>query len=166
MMARLRQKTKRNRDKAMTESTGRTQSRRIRVLPEQWERIENAARGTRRTANEFVIDLAMEALDKREWPRTEAEVYLLRSAMFTAQAMVRDMEKAGRQDEIEAIIRTISEVAPELPGETLQETEQRQAGTRTPSPGDTISMRRGKARRPERRDRRRSILVEPEGISV
>jgi len=99
----------------MTETTDRALSRRIRVLPEQWERFENAARGTRRTTNEVVIDLALEALDRREWPRTEAEIHLLRSSMFTAQAIVRDMEKAGRQDEIEAISRTISEVAPELP---------------------------------------------------
>ena len=99
----------------MTETTDRALSRRIRVLPEQWERFESAARGTGRTANELVIDLALEALDRREWPRTEAEIHLLRSAMFTAQATVRDMEKAGRHDEIEAISRTISEIAPELP---------------------------------------------------
>ena len=99
----------------MTETTDRALSRRIRVLPEQWERFENAARGTGRTANELVIDLALEALDRREWPRTEAEIHLLRSSMFTAQAIVRDMEKAGRHDEIEAISRTISQVAPELP---------------------------------------------------
>ncbi len=99
----------------MTETTDRALSRRIRVLPEQWERFENAARGTGRTANELVIDLALEALDRREWPRTEAEIHLLRSTMFTAQAIVRDMEKAGRHDEIEAISRTISEIAPELP---------------------------------------------------
>ena len=99
----------------MAETDDRAQSRRIRVLPEQWERIEEAARGTTRTANELVIDLALEALDRREWPRTEAEITLLRSAMFTAQATIRDMEKAGRHDEIEAISRTISQVAPESP---------------------------------------------------
>ena len=98
----------------MTETTDRALSRRIRVLPEQWERFENAARGTERTANKLVIDLALEALDRREWPRTEAEILLLRSAMFTAQATVREMEKAGRHEEIEAISRTISEVVPEL----------------------------------------------------
>ena len=100
----------------MPETTGRTQVRHNRVLPEQWEWIQNAARGTTRTADELVIDLAPEALDRREWPRTEAEIHLLRSAMFTAQATIRDMEKAGRHDEIEAIGRTISHVAPELPG--------------------------------------------------
>ncbi len=91
------------------------------MLPEQWERIENAARGTMRTPNEIVIDLAQEALDRREWARTEAEIHLLRSAMFSAQAVIRDMEKAGRHDEIEAISRTISQVAPKFPVETLQE---------------------------------------------
>ena len=99
----------------MTETTDRALSRRIRVLPEQWERFENAARGTARTANELVIDLALQALDRREWPRTEAEITLLRSAMFTAQAIIRDMEKTGRQNEIDAISRTISQVAPQLP---------------------------------------------------
>ena len=107
----------------MTDTTDKAQHRRIRVLPEQWERIENAARGTSRTANELVIDLALEALDKREWPRTEAEIHLLRSAMFTAQAIIRDMEKSGRHDEIEMISRTISEVAPELPEYSVDETE-------------------------------------------
>ena len=106
----------------MPETTDRTQVRRIRVLPEQWERIENAARGTTRTANELVIDLALEALDRQEWPRTEAEIHLLRSAMFTAQATIRDMESAGRHDEIEAIGRTISEVAPELPSRPPRDT--------------------------------------------
>lgn len=39
-----------------------------------------------------------EALDRREWPRTAAENRLLLSVMFTAQATIRDMEKAGRHD--------------------------------------------------------------------
>ena len=62
-----------------------------------------------------MISAAIEAIEGREWPRTEAEIHLLRSAMFTAQAIIRDMEKAGRGDEIERICRNISEVAPELP---------------------------------------------------
>ncbi len=35
--------------------------------------------------------------------------------MFTAQAIIRDMERVGREEEIEQISRNISEVAPELP---------------------------------------------------
>lgn len=45
------------------------------------------------TANQLTIELAMETLDRREWPNTEAEFHLLRSAMFTAQATMREMER-------------------------------------------------------------------------
>ena len=62
----------------------------------------------------------MEALDRWEWPRTEAEIYLLRSAMFAAQAIMRDIEAVGRKDEIEQISRNISEIAPELPGKLVK----------------------------------------------
>ena len=92
-----------------------TVQKNIRVTPEQWERIEQAAdeRGT--SANQLLLELAIEALDRREWPRTEAEIYLLRSAMFAAQAIARDMAAAGRGDEIEEIARNISKIAPQLP---------------------------------------------------
>ena len=62
-----------------------------------------------------MISAALEAIEGREWPRTEAEIHLLRSAMFAAQAIIRDMERAGREEEIEQISRNISEVATELP---------------------------------------------------
>ena len=95
-----------------------TVQKNIRVTPEQWQRIEKAAdeRGT--SANQLLLELAIEALDRREWPRTEAEIHLLRSAMFTAQAMARDMAAAGRGEQIEEIARNISRIAPELPPET------------------------------------------------
>ena len=41
--------------------------------------------------------------------------------MFTAQAIIRDMEKAGRKEEIQQISRTISEVAPELPSKSVDD---------------------------------------------
>ncbi len=92
-----------------------TVQKNIRIAPEQWERIEKAAdeRGT--SANQLLVELAIDALDRRQWPRTEAEIYLLRSAMFTAQAIARDMAAAGRGEEIEEIARNISRIAPELP---------------------------------------------------
>ena len=92
-----------------------TVQKNIRVTPEQWERIDNAAHERGVSANQLLVELAIEALDRREWPRTEAEIYLLRSAMFTAQAMARDMDAAGRGDEIAEIGRNISQVAPDLP---------------------------------------------------
>ena len=93
----------------------RTLQKNIRVTPGQWDRIEKEAVERGISANRLVVELVMEALDHREWPRTEHENQLLRSAMFAAQAMVRDMERAGREDEVEEIIRNISEVVPELP---------------------------------------------------
>ena len=92
-----------------------TLQKNIRVTPEQWDRIEATVENRDVTANQLLVELAMEALDRREWPRTELEIQLLRSSMFAAQAIARDMEKTGRQDEINEIIRNISEVAPELP---------------------------------------------------
>ena len=95
-----------------------TVQKNIRVTPEQWERIETAADARGTSANQLLLKLAMEALDRRQWPRTKAEIHLLRSAMFTAQAIARDMKAAGRGDEIAEIARNISRIAPELPPET------------------------------------------------
>ena len=101
-----------------------TVQKNIRVTPEQWERIEQAADERGISANQLLVELAMEALDRRHWPRTEAEIHLLRSAMFTAQAMARDMAAAGRGDEIEEIGRNISKVAPELPPDSSDDTDE------------------------------------------
>ena len=95
-----------------------TVQKNIRLSPEQWERIEKAAEERDVSANQLLVELAIEALDRRQWPRTPAEIFLLRSAMFTAQAMARDMTAAGRGDEIAEIARNISKIAPELPPET------------------------------------------------
>ena len=97
-----------------------TLQKNIRVMPRQWKRIEKEAEERGISANQLVVELAMEALDRREWPRTEFEIQLLRSAMFAAQAIARDMERAGRRDEIEEISRNISAVAPELPDESTE----------------------------------------------
>ncbi len=90
----------------------------IRVTPEQWKRIESEAEKREMSPNRLVVELVMEALERREWPRTEAEIHLLRSAMYVAQAIIREMERTGREEEIQQISRTISEVAPELPGKS------------------------------------------------
>ena len=103
----------------------KTIQKNIRIKPEQWKRIEKEAHKREISPNRLVVELAMEALECREWPRTEAEIHLLRSTMFTAQAIIRDMESAGREDEIEQISRTISEVAPELPGNLAKDQRER-----------------------------------------
>ena len=73
-----------------------TLQKNIRVTPNQWKRIEKEAEERGFSANQLVVELAMEALDHGEWSRTEHEIQLLRSAMFAAQAMVREIERAGR----------------------------------------------------------------------
>ena len=90
-----------------------TLQKNIRVTPNQWKRIEKEAEERGISANRVVVELAMEALDHSEWPRTEHEIQLLRSAMFTAQAMVRDMERAERGEEIEEIRDFISTIVPD-----------------------------------------------------
>ena len=96
----------------------RTLQKNVRVTPEQWNRIESAARERDVSANRLVVELAMEALDRREWPHTDLEIQLLRSSMFTAQAIARDMIAAGREDEVEAIRGEISRLAPDPAGQT------------------------------------------------
>ena len=49
-------------------------------------------------------------------PCTNAEFYLLRSAMFVAQVIVCDMEKSGLDTQIETICRNISKVTSKLSG--------------------------------------------------
>ena len=93
----------------------RTLQKNIRVLPEQWNRIEAAARKRDLTANQLLVELAMEALERREWPRTDLEILMLRSCVFTAQAIARDMIAAGRRNEVEEIEQAITSVAPQLP---------------------------------------------------
>ncbi len=94
---------------------GNTINKHIRVDEDHWKQIEMAAHERGISPSRLMITATLEAIKGREWPRTEAEIHLLRSAMFTAQAIIRDMEKAGREEEIEQISRNISEVAPELP---------------------------------------------------
>ena len=74
-----------------------TTQKNIRVTPEQWKRVEKEAHSAGcfcRTSS--WSSSRWKALERREWPRTEAEIHLLRSAMFAAQAIIRDMERAGR----------------------------------------------------------------------
>ena len=93
----------------------KTLSKTVRVTEAQWNRVENAARKRNESPNHLLVQLAMEALDRREWPRTELEIQLLRSTLFTAQAMARDMIANGRSEEIDEIRREISRIAPKLP---------------------------------------------------
>lgn len=97
----------------MVDSTDKTLSKHIRVSPEQWERIERASQGTALTANQLVIELAIQALDQRNWPTTETEIKVARASLFAAQAIARDLVAAGRESDIEEIRAFISTIVPD-----------------------------------------------------
>jgi len=90
-----------------------TQQRNIRFTAEQWERIENAARERDVSPNQLVADLALEALDRREWPRTEAEIRVARASLFAAQALARSLIADGRDSEVQEIRDFISRIVPD-----------------------------------------------------
>lgn len=90
----------------------KTMSKTVRVTDEQWHRIETVARNSNQSPNHLLVQLAMEALDRREWPRSELEIRLLRSTLFTAEVAARKMIAEGREDELEEIRRDISRITP------------------------------------------------------
>lgn len=93
----------------------KTLSKTVRVTEAQWHRVQTAARERNESPNHLLVKLAMDALDHREWPRTELEIQMLRSTLFTAQVIARNMVTEGRGDEVEEIRRDISKIAPDIP---------------------------------------------------
>ena len=98
-----------------TAAMAKTAGRHIRIDEDHWRRIEDLAEARDTSPNRLLVELAVEALDRREWSRTELEIQLLRLAMFAAQALARGMIADGRAEEVEQIRRGISDVVPELP---------------------------------------------------
>lgn len=92
----------------------KTLSKHIRIEAEHWKCLEDAARERNVSPNQLLVELAMDALDRSQWPRTDLEILLVRSCLFTAQATARDMIAAGRQNEIDEIGKLIDTVAPPL----------------------------------------------------
>ena len=89
-----------------------TLQKNIRVTPGQWDRIEKAAEDREVSANQLVIELAMEALDRSEWPATETEIRVARASLFTAQALARNLIADGREPEVQEIREFISTIVP------------------------------------------------------
>ncbi len=92
----------------------KTLSKTVRVTEAQWNLVENAASKLNESPNYLLVQLAMETLNRREWPRTELEIQLLRSTLFTAQATARNMIAEGRENEVEDIRQQISMIVPKL----------------------------------------------------
>lgn len=90
----------------------KTIQKNIRLTPEQWNRIEKAARERDVSPNRFIVNLAMEALDHHEWPRTEIEIRVARACLFAAQAIARDLITAGKKEDIQEIRDFISTIVP------------------------------------------------------
>ncbi len=98
----------------MTDSIEKTIKKTLRVLPEQWELIEQAARETRLSANQLAVELALEALERRRLFSPEAEIRVARSSLFTAQAIARDLIAAGREKDVQEIRDFISTIVPDV----------------------------------------------------
>ena len=90
-----------------------TLQKNIRVTPAQWNRIEKAAVDRGVSANQLVVELAIEALSRREWPGTEAEIRVARASLFTAQALARGLIADGRENEVQEIRNFISTIIPD-----------------------------------------------------
>ena len=94
--------------------TERTINKHIRVRPAQWERIEQAAQGSALSPNQqLVLELAIEALDRRQSPHSQAKIRVARASLFTAQAIARDLIAAGREYEVAGIREFISTIVPD-----------------------------------------------------
>ena len=89
-----------------------SQQKNIRVTALQWDHIETAARKRQVSPNQVVVDLAIEALDRREWPSTEAEIKVARASLFAAQTLARGFIAGGREKEAQEIPEFISTVVP------------------------------------------------------
>ena len=99
---------------------GNTLNKHIRVDENHWERIEAAANQRGISPSRLIIEAALQNIEGREWPRTEAEIRMFRSCLFTAQAMARDLIAAGREKDLEEIRRHVSQLAPELPKKLVE----------------------------------------------
>ncbi len=97
----------------MTKSPDGSLHKHIRVSRAQWERLEQAAQGTPWSPNQVLVELAMEALDRRLWPATETEIKVARASLFAAQAIARRLIADGREQEVQEIRDFISTIVPD-----------------------------------------------------
>ena len=98
----------------MADTSRKALHKHVRIAPEQWERLERAVQGTPHSPNRILVELAMEALDRREWSATEVEMRVARASPFTAQALALDLVAAGREEELQGIRDYISTIVPDI----------------------------------------------------
>ena len=97
----------------MTTSPDGSLHKHIRVSRAQWERIERAAEGSPHSPNQILVELAMEALDRRAWPGTDTEMRVARASLFAAQTLARQLIADGREQEVQEIRDFISTIVPD-----------------------------------------------------
>ena len=93
---------------------GGTVNKHTRIDGEIWERLEAAAKDRETTANRLLAGLATQWLENREWPRTDVQIQVARSSLFTAQAVARDMIAVGREKEVEEIRKFIFSIVSDM----------------------------------------------------
>ena len=67
-------------------------------------------------ASRLLAEFAAQWLENCEWPRTDVQIQVTRSSLFTAQAVARDTITGGRKKEIEEIRNLISTIVPDIDG--------------------------------------------------
>ena len=97
----------------MTGTTDKTQNRHVRILPEQWARVEKAALGTIKNPNEILVRLAMDALEQHELFGRDARIRVVRASLFTAQELAHGLIAEGHEQEVEEIREFISTIVPD-----------------------------------------------------
>lgn len=61
-----------------------------------------------------MVELVLEALDRREWYANETEIRVARASLFAAHAIARDLVAAGRENDVEEIRAFISTIVPDV----------------------------------------------------
>ena len=75
-----------------------------------WERIEQATQGTPHSPSQALVELAMEALDRHQWPGTDFEMRVACAWLLTALAIAGQLIVDRREAEILAICDFISTI--------------------------------------------------------
>ena len=61
------------------------------------------------------MELAIEALGRRDWTTAKADIHVASASPFTAQAIVGDLISDGRESEVEEIHEFMSTIVPNAP---------------------------------------------------
>ncbi|MDD9993436.1 MAG: hypothetical protein OXP75_16700 [Rhodospirillales bacterium] len=100
-----------------------TISKHIRIDEELWKSLEVAAGEKDITANRLLAELAGRWLETMEWPQSEVQIQVARASVFTAQAIALDMIAAGRNKEVDKILKHVATIVPGVPGEPVVDDE-------------------------------------------